>query len=253
MQDLLSKRMRLPLGPWRWEGPLWSLMLALVVMAGFVRLGVWQLDRAAEKAAIAARYEARRGLPPLSLAQLAGRGGDIEEYPLRLAGRYDNARTFFVENQPRGPRAGFHVITPFLPAGERDAILVNRGWVPVGADMQALPAVPDATATVVTGTVALPSPYFIVGEPDYQARPLRVGRIEPGKIAAALGLGLRPFLLRLYPAEPDGFVREWTPSARLGMSPEKHRAYAFQWFALALAVLLVLLAVNLNKNNKSEP
>ena len=253
MQDLLSKRLRLPLGRRRWDAPLWSLLLALAVAAGFARLGHWQLDRAAEKAAIAARYEARRGIAPLPLAALLARGGDIEEYPLRLEGRYDNSRTFFVENQPRGARAGFHVITPFLPVGEREAVLVNRGWVPVGADMQALPVVAAATATVVTGTAAYPSPYFIVGEADYRARPLRVGRIETGKLAAALGLGLRPFVLRLYPAEADGFVREWTPAARLGMPPEKHRAYAFQWFALALAVLLVLLAVNLKKNNKSEP
>lgn len=253
MQDLLSKRLRLPLGRWRWDAPLWSLLLALAVAAGLARLGFWQVDRAAEKAAITARHEARQGLEPLALADLLARGGDIEEYPLRLAGRFDNPRTFYLENQPRGRRAGFHVITPFLPEGERDAILVNRGWVAAGPDMQALPPVPEATATVIRGTVALPSPYFIVGEPDYRLRPLRVGRIEPDKIAVALGTGLRPFLLRLYPAEPDGFVREWAPAARLGMPPAKHHAYAFQWFSLAAAVMVLLLALNLHQNNKSEP
>jgi cytochrome oxidase assembly protein ShyY1 len=253
MQDLLSKRLRLPLGRWRWDAPLWALLLALAVVALFARLGHWQLDRALEKAAITERHEARRDLSPLALPDLLARGGDIEELPLRLRGHFDNSRTFYLENQPRGPRAGFHVITPFLPAGERDAILVNRGWIPAGRDMQALPPVPDALATEIRGMVALPSPYFIVGEPDYRLRPLRVGRIEPDKISRALDTGLRPFLLRLYPAEPDGFVREWSPAARLGMPPAKHRAYAFQWFSLAAAVMAVLLVVNLHKNNKSEP
>lgn len=250
MQDLLSKRMRLPLGGRHWDAPLWALLLALAVAAVFARLGHWQLDRAAEKEAISARFEARQGLPPLSLADLAEKGTDIEEYPLQVEGRFDNARTFYIENQPRGPRAGFHVITPFLPEGDdRNAILVNRGWIPAGPDMQALPPVPDATARQVRGTVAWPSPYFIVGEPDYRQYPLRVGRIETDKLSAALGTGLRPFLLRLYPAEPDGFVREWSPAARLGSPPAKHRAYAFQWFSLAAAVMAVLLAVNLHKNN----
>ncbi|MCD6062003.1 MAG: hypothetical protein K0S16_2314, partial [Moraxellaceae bacterium] len=45
----------------------------------------------------------------------------------------------------------------------------------------------------------------------------------------------------------DGFVRDWSPSARLGIPPEKHYAYAFQWFSLAAAVLVVLIAVNLRK------
>lgn len=254
MQDLRSTRLRLPLPGGRyWSAPLWAVVLALSVAGVFARLGVWQLDRATEKAEMTARYEARQQLAPLPLAEVLARGTDGEDYPVRLEGRFDNTRTFYLENQPRGARAGFHVYTPFFPAGEARAILVNRGWIPVDADMQRLPPVPAATATVVTGTLALPSPYFIVGEPDYRQRPLRVGRIEQDKLAAALGVELRPFLLRLDTAAPDGFVREWSPSARLGMPPAKHHGYAFQWFSLAAAVLVVLLLVNLHRNHKSEP
>ena len=254
MQDLRSTRLCFPLpGGRHWAAPLWAVLLALAVAAVFVRLGVWQLDRAAEKAAMTARYEARQQLPPLALAEVLARGADVEDYPVRLEGRFDNARTFYLENQPRGARAGFHVYTPFFPVGETQAILVNRGWIPVDADMQRLPPVPAASASVIVGTLALPAPYFIVGEPDYRQRPLRVGRLERDKLMPALGVELRPFLRRLDTAAPDGFVREWLPSARLGMPPAKHHGYAFQWFSLAAAVLAVLLLVNLHQNNKSDP
>lgn len=252
MQSLLSKQLRIPLGRRYWSAPAWAVLLALAVVAGFIRLGYWQLDRAAEKVQITARYETRRDLPPLALPAVLARGADIEEFPVRLHGRYDNSLTIYLENQPRGARAGFHVFTAFFPAGDRQAILVNRGWIPVAADMQQLPALPAAVAGELSGRLALPSPYYTVGEPDYRQRPLRVGRIEIPELSQSLGVELRPFIIRLDATAPDGFVREWTPAARLGMSPDKHRAYAFQWFSLAAAVLMLLLAVNLHKD-KSLP
>lgn len=243
------KPLRLPLGSRVFAPPWWGLLLALVVIGLFCRLGFWQLGRADEKAALMARYEQRQHLPPLELPALLAKGGDVEDYPLRLRGHYDNSRLVYLD-QMQGPKAGFHVYTvfipdPLVPGEESEGILVNRGWVPAGPDMQVVPSVPLATATTVPGRVALPSPYFTVGEPDYRQRPLRVARLEMPLVSAALGVQLRPFFLRLDAGEPDGFVREWAPAARLGMPPEKHRGYAFQWFSLALAVLVVLVVVNL--------
>ncbi|HEX4869913.1 MAG TPA: SURF1 family protein [Moraxellaceae bacterium] len=248
MLSLLSKQLRVPLGARTWTPPLWGVLLALAGALLFSRLGFWQLGRAAEKAQLAARYEARHRLPPLDLPGLLARGADIDDLPVRLAGRYDNSRLVYLDNQPRGATAGFHVYTAFQPLHSRRLVLVDRGWIPRGADVQRLPPVPEASATLVEGSAAAPSPFFTVGEPDYRQRPLRVGRLEMDKLERALGVELQPFVIRLAPSAPDGFVREWTPAARLGMPPAKHRAYAFQWFALAAAVLVVLLVVNLRKN-----
>lgn len=248
MQSLLSTPLRVPLGNRHWSAPAWAVLLALLVAALFVRLGYWQLGRATEKAHLMARFEARQHLPALSLPALLARGRDVDDLPVRLEGRFDNSRNVYLDNQPHGGQAGFHVYTAFFPAGDRRAILVNRGWIPVGADMQKLPPVAPATATVVSGTAAMPSPYFTVGQPDYRQRPLRVARLEMDKLSQALGVVLQPFMVRLDATAPDGFVREWAPAARLGMPPEQHRAYAFQWFALAAAVLVVLVVVNLHPN-----
>lgn len=248
MQSLLSTPLRVPLGSRHWSAPAWAVLLALLVAALFVRLGYWQLGRAAEKAGLMARYEARLHLPPLALPALLARAGDVDDLPVRLEGRYDNSRNVYLDNQPHAGQAGFHVYTAFFPVGESRAILVNRGWIPVGADMQKLPPVPPATAALVTGTAAMPSPYFTVGQPDYRQRPVRVARLEMDRLSQSLGVELQPFMIRLDAAAADGFVREWAPAARLGMPPEQHRAYAFQWFALAAAVLAVLVVVNLQKS-----
>jgi surfeit locus 1 family protein len=228
------------------------LLLALAGAAFFTRLGFWQLDRAAEKVQLADRFEARRYRAPLDSAAALIEGQDIEDIPIRLNGRYDNSRLVYLENQPHGGRTGFHVHTVFFPIGELKGILVNRGWVPVGHDMQEVPGVQLAKSDSVIGTMATPSPLFTVGDPDYSKTPLRVGRLEIARLSEALGVELRPFIIRLDATAPDGFVRDWSPSARLGIPPQKHQAYAFQWFSLALAVLAVLFAVNLRKEVKSE-
>lgn len=251
MQGLLTRHASLRFGSWQWTPPLWGLLLALAGMALFIRLGCWQLGRAEEKALITARFEARAHMPPLAFEELLARGDDVDDFPVRLRGRYDNSRLVYLENQPSAGRTGFHVHTVFFPDGDEKGILVNRGWVAAAADMQRLPPVPFATAQEVHGTVALPSRFFTVGEPDYGQRPLRVGRLEMDKLSQSLGVELRPFVIRLHADAPDGFRRDWSPAARLGIPPEKHRAYAFQWFSLAAAVFGVLIAVNLRKSDKS--
>lgn len=252
MRAILTKQLQLALGRWSWRAPLWAVLLAGLVIALFLRLGQWQLDRADEKAMMAARYEARARAPELDLPAVLARGPAVDDLRVRMQGRYDNGRVVFLDNQIRKGRAGFHVHTVFLPEGERVGILVNRGWVGVARDMQRLPGVPPALGGEVAGSLALPSPFFTVGEADYGQRPLRVSRLEMDKLSRALGVELRPFVIRLDTASPDGFVREWSPAARLGSPPEKHRAYAFQWFSMALAVVGLLVLVNLRKSDSAE-
>lgn len=252
MRTFLTKSLRVPLGRRTWSAPLWAVLLAMLVVALFLRLGQWQLGRAAEKELMAARYEARAGAAPLDLPGVLARGGDVDDMRVRIEGRYDNDRVVFLDNQTRQGRAGFHVHTLFFPAGDRVGILVNRGWIAADRDMQRLPSVPPATDTRVAGSLALPSHFFTVGEPDYRQRPLRVSRLEMDKLSQSLGVELRPFVIRLDTASPDGFVREWSPAARLGVPPAKHRAYAFQWYSMALAVVGLLVLVNLRKSDSAE-
>ncbi len=248
MRNLLTRQWRVRAGRWSWCAPIWGVLLALAGAALFSHFGFWQMGRALEKEAITSRYEARRLMGPMPLSAVLRQGKDVDDFPVRIRGHYDNSRMIFLENQPYAGRAGFHVHTVFFPENDPVGVLVNRGWVPVAADMQKLPEVAAAVAPEVVGTVALPSPYFTVGEPDYSQRPLRVGRLEMERLSHAIGVELRPFIVRLDADAPAGFVRDWSPAARLGMPPEKHRAYAFQWFALAAAVLVVLIVVNLRRN-----
>jgi surfeit locus 1 family protein len=52
-------------------------------------------------------------------------------------------------------------------------------------------------------------------------------------------------LLLLDAGAPDGFEREWRPAMRFG--PERHLGYAIQWFALALALTVIFVALSLQR------
>lgn len=252
MARWLTNQLCLPLGFGRqWSPPLWGLLLAGAGIALFCVLGTWQLGRAEQKTLMAARYEANAALPVQPLAE-AMTHDDIEDRRVQVAGQWRKDLQVFLDHQMRGPVAGFHVHTVFVPAQGGPAVLVNRGWMAAAADMQALPVAAPPSGNVVVGSLAFPSEFFTVGEPDYGRRPLRVARLDMPQLSRALGIRLHPFVVRLESAADDGLVREWAPSSRLAMPPEKHRGYAFQWFSLALAVLVVAVVVNVRNTGDTE-
>ena len=79
-------------------------------------LGLWQLDRAAQKDALHASIQARAQEPALSAGQLQGL--DQVHRLVQLQGQWLAHSTVFLENRPMGGRAGFFVLTALqLPDG----------------------------------------------------------------------------------------------------------------------------------------
>ncbi len=229
--------------------------LAAALFAGLCALGLWQLERAADKEARQAAFEAARA----SGAVWDGRAGDRPGPPSEFArvdwrGRYDGAHQFLQDNRTLRGRAGYYVLTPFRPAAgagaDAAAVLVNRGWVPAGPRRDALPDVGAPAAEVrVRGTVRLPrEDLFVLGDTGYEGRdgwPRVVQRVELDPMRRALGYPLAGWLVALDPDAPHGYAREWR--AAPGMPPARHRAYAFQWFALAAALFVIWAALGLRR------
>ena len=83
--------------------------------------------------------------------------------------------------------------------------------------------------------------------------PLRVQQIELEKFSKLIGIQLLPFVIYLDTNEALGYEKNWQP---IVMPPEKHRAYAFQWLALSIAWLILMISVSgvvsRNTNNKNK-
>jgi surfeit locus 1 family protein len=218
--------------------PVWSL-LALVLAALFVRLGVWQWQRGVGREEQWARFE--RGAD--RVLELGTR--PATEVPLfqrvRVSGALDGVHQFLLDNRTWHGRAGYEVLTP-LTRGKGPALLVDRGWVPFSGVRSQLPEValhaPDSTVTL-TGRIAnLPSPGLASGRAPPQPDapwPKVTSYPDIGQLATALGAALEPRILLLDPLAPSGYVRDWLPP---GLSPLRHFAYAFQWWCFAVLALL---------------
>ena len=84
--------------------------------------------------------------------------------------------------------------------------------------------------------------------------PLRVQKVDFDAIGERLGVELPPFEIRVTPELALGnnvpLPRHWQDVTVMG--PERHKAYALQWFALALAALLIYVAAALRNRRKAR-
>jgi len=217
------------------------IVAALAGVALTARMGLWQLDRAAQKLDLQQSLDARSALPPLDARSLARDRAGAEAQQHRKAsvsGRWLADRTVFLDNRPMQGKTGFIVVTPLALDGGK-AVLVQRGWVQRDfADRAALPQVATSSEPVtVHGTVALNPPRLF----EFSATasgPIRQNLDVPS-FARESGLDLLPLVVvqQEGPGSPaDGLSRRWPAPAT---DVQKHYGYAFQWFALA-AVITVL-------------
>lgn len=213
----------------------WVVLVAAVLAAALTaRLGVWQLDRAAQKVALQAALDAEAAKPAIDNAALGGEGQLHRRVVLR--GHWLAEHTIWLDNRPMDGRSGFFVVTPLRLAGRGDIVLVQRGWAPRNQlDRQRLPvlATPAGEVEVQGRLAASPSRLYELGE---GAAGVIRQNLDPAAFAAESGLKLLPLTVVQTAAADDGLSRHW-PAPDLGL--QKHYGYAFQWFALC-ALILVL-------------
>jgi surfeit locus 1 family protein len=233
-------------GRWRFTPRPVATLATVATVAAFAALGNWQLDRASETRALAADFGRQGGAVDLPPA-----GVELRRYQRIIArGSYDAARQFMLDNQSRAGVAGVEVLTPLLLA-DGSAILVNRGWLPVGADRARMPEVAvDAGPRRIAGRYGdLPRAPVELAAPPSARWPRLVNYPRHEELAAMLGRDLRPGMIRLDPAEPDGYARDWSPAAT---TPERHLGYAVQWYALAATAAAIWIALSLNRVGEAE-
>ena len=231
------------------------LMLGILISGLFVALGNWQLARANEKSEALERFNSRGQSPAMNLAKF--NVTDIAGVVGRSAfanGGYRAGTTVLLDNQSLGNRIGYLVYTAYRIADTDQHILVNRGWVAALADPRQIPDLgPEPVASAVSGRLSNPPSVGIRLRGSEIAEPMdesvwRVQRIDFLTLANLFDLKIIGSTLLLDNAMPNGFIRNWTPP---GTDQARHLGYAFQWFALALA--LFVISVGLFVRSKRRP
>ena len=228
--------------------PSFALTLILITLAGvFLRLGLWQLDRKAEKTELFERFE---NAPSMGIEQALAQRAQLAR--VEAFGHYDQARHVLLDNRIWNGRAGVHALTPFR-LSDGSWVLVNRGWLPLPPDRLALPAVPtDAAARTIRGRLVAPNREGArLGEADVLVNdrwPQLVTYLEVADVGAVLGEPLQPWIVQLDADDPSGFAdRQWSAAV---MEPAVHGAYAVQWLALCATALIIWITLGLRRGQQ---
>ena len=241
------------IGNYQFKPRLIPTLMFVLLLPLLLRLGFWQLARADEKRMIIATQTTKLALPPRVIDGVITPADNFQYRRLKVSGRFLTRYQVFIDNKVHQGKAGYDVVTPLQISNSKQVVLVDRGWVPLGDSREKLPHIdtPEQDVTLVGIAKYHPKDVlsFGAGNRSNQGWPAVVRWVDIKELQAETGLDLLPFLLLQDPASQYGFVRDWK---FVNMPPEKHISYAVQWFAMAAALLVIYLVVNLKRINRSE-
>ncbi|GAB3681014.1 SURF1 family protein [Salinisphaera aquimarina] len=241
-------------GRYRFAPPWWGVVVLVLVAGALCSLGIWQIDRGESKQIMLAQQKAAGKAAPLSFSSAATDApAQTPAYGHRytVAGRVDAGHQILLDNQVFDQRVGYRVWTPIIQADGR-RVLVDRGWVSLSAGGRNQPPTPRAPKGHVEMTGlwrGLPEPGLRLGADqacDATGWPRVLNYPEIASVRCQYTGPVADGLLLLDERDTRGFPRNW----QLGltrMPPIRHFGYAAQWFAMAAAVAVIFLVVNLKR------
>lgn len=234
---------------------LWFLIIFLLLQTLLNELGFWQLNRAKEKQALMEQLESGSQSSLSSLASISQK--ELKQFQmLELEMELLNKPSLFLENQIRDKQHGYHVLNVAKDISSGKMMLVNRGWIFAGSDRRNPPQVDNPPKHwKVTGRIYPIAEKITFSEGvevevlDSALRVPLIDQVILEDLKEKYNLVLEPYLLRLNKKSPAAFNTDWIWS---NMPPEKHLAYAFQWFALAFAFLIISIFACTKKRQRGE-
>lgn len=224
-------------------------LLTIVVISVMIMLGQWQLDRAAEKRKILSEYQHRQQMPIADFSTL-NRDNSLVYRSTRIEGELDKERIVLLDNQMHAGKVGYHVYL-MLRTKEGHSVMVNFGWIPANMDRTQLPEVNiEQPTNHIVGRI---HPYPGIGikltttnsavPPHW---PIVVPYLDEEIVARYFNVPAYPYIVQLDAAEEVGFVRDWP---LIATQPEKHEAYAVQWFGMAIVLFIIYVVTHFKKSS----
>lgn len=222
----------------------WIFTTILVILAALVcaRLGIWQLDRLAQRRAFNAQVNAMRAMTALELPAK----DDLTKMDwraVRVKGTYDFENQVAIRNQFNGNQPGYHLVTP-LRLADGEAVLVDRGWIP--SDGNTAPAgwrkYDQPGEVALSGIIRLSQTQPVFGGSSDPALTPGQTRLDfwifvnTQRIAAQIPYPILPVYIQL-DVDPKRTAPPIPFQPVLDLSEGPHQGYAYQWFTFSLLLL----------------
>lgn len=207
-----------------------------------VSLGFWQLDRAEEKENILSALEETKRLPETQWKANTLESGRL----VKASGYFETQKYWLLDNKIHRGKVGFEVIMPFHIEGKM--ALVNRGWVEGDPSRRSLPTIDTPSGEVdIVGRSHITIDNALI---DFQSSgdwPKLISSIHLEKMYESLNLEGQgqsaDNIIRLQQDSQAALITDWPA---VNVLPQKHVAYAVQWFAMAFALLAMYVIYSSN-------
>lgn len=245
----------------RWR---WVTLFAAILFVVFILLGFWQLGRHAQREAFYKRINDLFSAPPVPLTTnlLNHDLTEWEYHAVTVVGAYDHANQVGLRNQVvMDNLIGTRLLTPLILDGTKQAVLIDRGWIP---QVQAAPdnwkSFDEPGIVTVSGIIRITQ--APPGSPPPPSGSIKLwNRIDVAQIAAQMPY---PMLSVYIQQSPDPAAPTPTPGqsfkSLLRTAPEiepsnsSNVAYATQWFLFALIVVVAYpYYVKRQEQKRAEP
>jgi surfeit locus 1 family protein len=220
-------------------------LLVLVGVGVLARLGIWQLDRLAQRRVFNARVQAQLDQPRLVLSGEALQADlyNMEYRAVVVRGEYDFAHQVALRNQVDQDRPGVSLLTPLKIEGSDRAVIVNRGWIPLeDADPTRWDRYDQPGMIEIQGVIRRPQTRPDFGRINDNIPTAGEPPLLTWNLANVPGMaGQTPYpLLSVYvqqiPASSHAVEESSAPipsAPKLELTEGPHLGYAIQWFTFA--------------------
>lgn len=215
-------------------------------------LGLWQYQRWQSKIHFLEEWTAQAQAKPIDAAALL-ESSEINQLNFRMATIEGEhlPELLYLDNQIHNGQAGYDVLG-ILKLPKNQAILINHGWTPQAGNRKKLPDIGNLIQQQpITGQLRIPSkPLFTqkAFESSNVEWPAIVQFIDFTTIAQQLNLSLLPIILDS--TTPGSKLLQKRNAVTQWLTPERHLGYSFQWFSLAICLLVIYLIL-LYKHRKN--
>lgn len=209
-----------------------------------VQLGNWQLSRAQEKESRQERLDRLSQEPAITLPDHPVKLEDFQYHQVEARGEYVPGHTIYLDNKIYKGIAGYQIVTPLRVGNTEMHVLVNRGWIAATRDRSKLPEVATPGGKILVSGIATTAMQKTLELSPDQVSGQVWENLDLERYRSSTGLKLQPVMILQKDQTNDGLVREWPrPDSGSG----KNIGYAFQWFAMAFAVLIIYLVLSVKR------
>ncbi len=230
-----------------------AFVLTVVVFSILIKLGIWQLDRAAQKSMVERNLLERQNQAAMPLTQISALPTDSNITGMIGIANVEPVlhQIVLLDNQTFNGKVGYlayQIAMVMTPLEEQLLVLLELGFVEAPLSRSELPQVVALKAKQqVSGRLyrreTNPISHQLHAESGW---PKRIQNLNLPALADLLTMEsggpttLLPWAMQVQNMENWPYPQPWKP---ISMNADKHMGYAVQWFAMASVFLIIMLTI----------